>query len=57
LARKCYSGLKSHTGKPSERQLEWLDVLRLLPQVEVYLWNPDDWRELVEVLTGREQAA
>jgi hypothetical protein len=43
--------------RPLARQLEWLDVLRLLPQVEVYLWRPSDWDGLVEVLTGMRQAA
>jgi hypothetical protein len=27
--------------------------LRLLPNVEVYIWRPSDWDELVEVLTRR----
>ena len=51
--RLVFAELKSHTGKPTERQLEWLDVLRLVPGVEVYLWNPADWHSLVELLTGR----
>ena len=54
--RIVFAELKSHTGKPTDRQLEWLDVLRLLPGAEVHLWSPADWDELVEVLTGREPA-
>ena len=55
--RLAFVELKSHRGKPTDRQLEWLDVLRLVPGVEVYLWDPTDWDKLVEVLTGREQPA
>jgi hypothetical protein len=50
--RLVFAELKSARGDASERQLEWLDVLRLLPQVEVYLWRPSDWDTLVERLTG-----
>jgi hypothetical protein len=50
--RLAFAELKSEHGEASERQLEWMDVLRLLPQVEVYLWRPRDWETIVEVLTG-----
>jgi hypothetical protein len=50
--RIAFAELKSASGEATDRQLEWLDVLRLLPQVEVYLWRPDDWNSLVETLTG-----
>jgi VRR-NUC domain len=50
--RIAFVELKSAGGKLSPRQTEWLDVLRLLPQVETYLWRPSDWDELVVVLTG-----
>jgi hypothetical protein len=50
--RLIFAELKSERGTVSARQTEWLDVLRLLPKAEVYLWHPSDWDELVEVLTG-----
>jgi hypothetical protein len=50
--RIIFAELKGERGTASQRQTEWLDVLRLLPQVEVYLWHPNDWPTLVEVLTG-----
>ena len=50
--RILFVELKSETGEATARQLEWLDVLRLLPQVEVFLWRPCDWDALVEALTG-----
>jgi hypothetical protein len=50
--RLIFAELKSESGKLRPRQTEWLDVLRLLPQAETYLWRPSDWDALVEVLTG-----
>jgi hypothetical protein len=50
--RIVFAELKSERGKPSEQQTGWLDVLRLLPAAEVYLWKPSDWDDLVELLTG-----
>jgi hypothetical protein len=50
--RIIFAELKSETGELRPRQTEWLDVLRLLPAAETYLWRPRDWAELVEILTG-----
>lgn len=55
--RLIFAELKSETGKVKPHQTEWLDVLRLLPQVEVFLWRPSDWDTLVEILTGTKRAA
>jgi hypothetical protein len=42
------------THRLEQRRNEFLEVrLRLLPNVEVYIWRPSDWDELVEVLTRR----
>ena len=41
------------TGALTATQADWLERLRLLPNVEVYIWRPSDWDELVEVLTTR----
>jgi VRR-NUC domain len=50
--RLIFAELKSETGRLRRHQSEWLDVLRLLPYAEVFLWRPSDWEMLVEVLTG-----
>jgi hypothetical protein len=55
--RILFAELKSESGELRPRQLEWLDALRLLPQVEVFLWRPSDWDVIVETLTGTKRAA
>src|SRR5436190_21301303 len=50
--RLIFAELKSETGELRPNQTEWLDVLRLLPSAETYLWRPKDWDALVEILTG-----
>ena len=42
--------LKSAAGKVSQAQQEWLDALKKT-KAEVYLWRPDMWPEIQEVLT------
>ena len=44
--------LKSEKGKVKPAQQEWLDALRLVPCVEVFLWRASDetFDEIVEVL-------
>jgi VRR-NUC domain len=55
--RIAFVELKSEAGQLRPNQTEWLDVLRLLPQVEVFLWRPSDWDVVVETLTGTKGAA
>jgi hypothetical protein len=50
--RLIFAELKSERGEVRPNQTEWLDVLRLLPAAETYLWRPSNWDELVEILTG-----
>lgn len=59
--RLVFAELKTETGRTSPKQQEWLDALRE-PEgatkglVQVYLWRPRDYPEVVEVLTGRRPA-
>ena len=55
--RIIFAELKNDRGEVRPAQLEWLDVLRLLPYAEVYLWRPSDWDAVVETLTGTRRAA
>lgn len=43
--------LKSEKGKPSAEQVEWLDRFRAAG-CEAYLWKPEDWDDLVAILTA-----
>ena len=50
--RLIFAELKSSTGKLTTDQHRWLSVLEhSLPDVEVYCWHPEDWRQLIEILT------
>lgn len=39
-------------GKVTPAQQEWLEILRhTVPGVEVYVWEPQDWPEILRILT------
>jgi hypothetical protein len=40
--RLLFAELKSSTGTLTATRADWLDRLRLLPNVEVYIWRPSD---------------
>lgn len=52
--RLIFAELKTEakTSKATQEQDEWLAALRDVAGVEVYLWRPSDWSDVVEVLTG-----
>lgn len=50
LSRIIFAELKSEKGQVSPKQQEWLDDLKATEKVEVYLWRPSDFDEIVEVL-------
>lgn len=50
--RIIFAELKREGGKPSERQVEWLDGLAKAG-AEVYLWTPGDLDEIAKVLSKR----
>ena len=47
--RLVFAELKSAKGRLSPEQEIWLDALRETP-AEVYVWTPDSWDELAQVL-------
>lgn len=47
--------LKTRTGRVRPEQHDWLDALRAVPGIEVYLWRPDDWDALHQRL-ARDRA-
>jgi hypothetical protein len=51
--RLVVAELKSDTGKVSSDQELWLDAFSQIPGVEVFVWRPAEWSEVVETLTGK----
>jgi len=47
-----FTELKSEKGKLRPEQRMWLDALEKVCNVEVYLWRPHNWDEIVERLGG-----
>jgi hypothetical protein len=43
--RLIVAELKTHTGRLSPAQREWLDRFRAIDGVEVYVWRTKDWLE------------
>ena len=50
--RLLFIELKSAKGKVTQGQQEWLDALQTAGQ-EVYVWRPDDFATLTEILQRR----
>ena len=48
--RLLFAELKSEKGTPTDAQEEWLESLRRVPGVEVYLFRPSDWPTIVRIL-------
>jgi len=42
--------LKRESGKTSEHQDRWLDMLRACPGIETYLWRPSDFDTIAGIL-------
>lgn len=50
--RMIFAELKSDTGKLSPEQVEWLRILGLKMGIEVYIWRPSDFNDIVGILSG-----
>jgi hypothetical protein len=48
--RLIFAELKREKGRVSPQQVIIMDELRQLPMVEVFLWRPSHWNEIVETL-------
>lgn len=49
--RLVVSELKVKGNEPTADQLTWLEEWRLVPAAEVFVWRPENWPEIVRVLT------
>ena len=57
--RLIFAELKSETGRLRPEQETWLEALRAVPGLEVYMWRPADMDAIAEVLRpdGRRRRA
>ena len=53
-----FAELKTEVGRPTEAQVRWLSQLRAasrgMDKVQVFLWRPRDWAEIMTALHGEE---
>ena len=54
--RLIFAELKVGRNVLSEGQVEWLAWLRGVPNVESYVWRPEQWEDVIEILRRREAA-
>lgn len=52
LQRCVFAELKSRRGSLRPDQELWIDALKQVPGVEVYVWKPADMSEIKDVLLG-----
>jgi hypothetical protein len=45
-----FAEVKTEKGRVTITQQEWIDMLKRCPGVEVYIWRPEHWSEIVERL-------
>jgi hypothetical protein len=50
-SRLIFAELKSDTGKLSPEQQVWIDALTCSMRCEVYIWKPENFTEIQEILT------
>ena len=48
--RLIFAELKTEKGRTSTAQKHWLETLRLVTNLEVYVWRPSDWPEIQRIL-------
>ena len=51
LGRIIFAEMKAQKGRPSVEQQAWLALLLDTRKVEVYLWRPSDFDQIVEILS------
>ena len=51
-SRVIFAELKMPNGKLTSHQHIWKNVIKGAPGVHYYLWRPDDWDRILEILQG-----
>lgn len=52
--RLIFAELKRERGRPTPEQSEWLNELSMVEEVEAYIWRPQDWNEIEQVLRSAQ---
>jgi hypothetical protein len=55
--RLIFAELKVGYRKLTPAQADWMYVLRMVPGVEVYVWRPRDFEQIISVLTSQPTSA
>lgn len=50
VGRLLFCELKTERGRLRPEQKVWLEALRSVPNLEVYLWKPHDMDEIIQIL-------
>lgn len=53
--RLVFAELKTLKGVATPEQMDWLAKLSGVPGTEVFLWRPNDWESIQEVLTKDQE--
>jgi len=51
--RHIKAELKIPPDKVSPEQQEWIDVWKQFKDIEVYVWTPDQWDEIIRILSRK----
>ncbi len=49
--RLIFAEIKIPPDVLSKEQQKWFNIWKQMPQVEVYIWKPDDWNDIEQILT------
>ena len=47
-----FAELKMPNGKLSPAQEVWAMTLKIMPEVNYYIWRPKDWDKIIDILTS-----
>ena len=50
--RLIFAEIKKEGAKLTPAQQEWIDTLKTIEGIEVYVWYPHDWLEIEKILTN-----
>ena len=52
--RLVFAELKTRTGKLTAAQHQWISILHTVQGIDCYVWRPQDWDTIVDILTSTD---